>query len=124
MDGAFGFFPTINDEQVIVYNPDVIITNTQEGLQKILTNPTFKQIKAVKDKRIFVQPRGTGTLWGGTEAALQVLWMAKTLYPNEFKDVDMRAKVREFYKRFYSYDLSEDELSEILNPKEKIRLVY
>ena len=124
MDGAFGFFPTINDEQVIVYNPDVIITNTQEGLQKILTNPTFKQIKAVKDKRIFVQPRGTGTLWGGTEAALQVLWMAKTLYPNEFKDVDMRAKVREFYKHYYRYDLSEDELSEILNPKEKIRLVY
>ena len=50
--------------------------------------------------------------------------MGKILYPNEFKDVDMRAKTREFYKKYYKYDLSEDELTEILNPKKRVKLVY
>ena len=53
-----------------------------------------------------------------------MLWLAKIFYPNEFKDVDMRAKVREFYKRFYSYDLSEDELSEILYPTKRFRPMF
>lgn len=122
--GSFGFSPSINEEQIIAYNPDIIITNSRDGLQTILKNAAFKQLKAVKNKQIFVQPRGVGTFWAGTEGALQVLWLAKTLYPELFADLDMRAKVREFYAKFYRYDLSEDELSEILNPKEKPRVVY
>ena len=121
---SWGSHPSINDEQIIVYNPDIIITNSQEGLQTILKKPTLQQVKAVKDRQIFVQPRGVSYFWTGTEGALQVLWLAKTLYPKLFADLDMRAKVREFYTKFYNYDLSEDELTEILNPKEKPRVVY
>ena len=120
--GPFGSLPSVNDEQIIVYNPDIIITNTQDSLQTILKRETFKYINAVKNKQVFVQPRGIGGFW--IEGGLQVLWLAKTLYPELFADLDMRAKVREFYTKFYNYNLSEDELTEILNPKEKPRVVY
>lgn len=122
--GAFGYSPSINEEQIIVYNPDVIIVNSQEGLQAILQNASFKELKAVKNKQIFVQPRGAITFWAGTEGALQILWLAKILHPNEFKDLNLEQKVREFYERFYNYKLSDDELKEILNPKEKIQVIY
>lgn len=122
--GSFGFSPSINEEQIIVYDPDIIIVNSQDGLEAIRKNPSFKHLKALKNGQIFVQPRGVATLWAGTEGALQVLWLAKTLHPNEFKELDMRVKVREFYERFYRYKLSEDELTEILNPKEKPKVVY
>lgn len=44
------------------------------------------------------------------------MWLAKTLYPNEFKDLNLEQKTREFYKKFYNYDLSNEELKEILYP--------
>lgn len=122
--GSFGYSPSINEEQIIIYNPDVIIVNSQEGLQEILKKRSFKELKAVKHKQVFVQPRGVSTLWAGTEGALQVLWLAKILHPNEFKDLNLESKVREFYERFYRYKLSDEELTEILNPKEKIRVIY
>ena len=121
---SFGSSPSVNEEQIIVYNPDIIITNTQDSVQTILKKESFKYIKAVKDKQIFVQPRGVSTMSSGTEGGLQVLWLAKIFYPNEFKDVDMKAKVREFYKRFYSYDLNEDELSEILYPTKRFKPMF
>ena len=42
---------------------------------------------------------------------------AKILYSELFADLNLEAKVREFYAKFYDYDLSEDELELILNPK-------
>lgn len=121
---SFGYFPSINEEQIIVYNPDIIIVNSQEGKEAVEKNARFKFIKAVKNKQIFVQPRGVGVLWSGTEGGLQVLWLAKILHPDKFKDLDVGAKIREFYEKFYHYKLSDAELSEILEPKEKIRIIY
>ena len=119
---SWGSHPNLSEEQVIVYDPDIIITNSKESRENILKNRTFKQLKAVRERQIFVQPRGVSYFWTGTEGALQVLWLAKILHPNEFKDLDMRAKVREFYAKFYRYDLSEGELDEIFDTKERARL--
>ena len=114
--GSLGSSPILNEEQVIVYNPDIIITDTPKGYEQIMKNPPFKHLKAVKNKQVFIQPEGVMPFWSGTEGALQVLWLAKIFYPNEFKDLDIRAKVREFYAKFYRYKLSESELDEIFYP--------
>ena len=121
--GTLGSSPILNEEQVIVYNPDVIITSTPEGLEQIMKNPPFQHLKAIKNKQVFIQPEGVMPFWSGTEGALQVLWLAMILHPNEFKDIDIRAKVREFYEKFYRYKLSESELDEIFYPKD-MRLLY
>ena len=121
---SFGSSPSVNEEQIMVYNPDIIITNSQEAKQIILKKESFKYIKAVKNKQIFVQPRGVITFWAGSEGGLQVLWLAKTLYSELFADLDMRTKVREFYAKFYKYNLSEDELTEILYPTKKVKPVF
>ena len=107
----------INEEQVIVYNPDTIITHTEEGREKILSNPAFKSLKAVKAGQVFTVPSGLH-IWTArsAETALCPLWLAKVLYPELFKDISIEQKTREFYKRFYNYDLNADELKEILYP--------
>ena len=113
----FKISKTINEEQVLIFNPDVIITNSRESLKQISKNTSFKGINAVKNKQIFVVPSGV-YLWSvrSAEGAMQPLWLAKTLYPNEFKDLDIEQKTREFYKRFYNYELSDKELNGILFP--------
>ena len=116
--GDFKVSTTINEEQVIVFNPDVIITYTAQSAKAIRENPAFKGLKAIESGQVFVVPAGV-FLWGtrSAEGALQPLWLAKVLYPNEFKDLNLESKVREFYERFYNYKLSNDELKLILNPK-------
>lgn len=116
--GDFKVSTTINEEQVIVFNPDVIITYTAQSAKAIRENPAFKGLKAIESGQVFVVPAGV-FLWGtrSAEGALQPLWLAKVLYPELFADLNLESKVREFYKRFYNYELSDDELELILNPK-------
>jgi len=106
-------------EQVAAWNPDVIIVGTapnQQNRQGILDDPRWRQINAVKDGRVFANPSGV-YLWDrhGAEAALQVLWAAKTLHPAEFADLDIGRETRTFYEKYFHHTLSDDELNSILH---------
>ena len=114
----FKISKTINEEQVIIFNPGVIVTNSREGKEKILNNPAFKKLKAVKDGAVFVVPSGV-YLWSvrSAEGALQPLWLAKIFYPKVFSELNLEKEVKKFYLKFYRYELSDEEVKEILNPK-------
>lgn len=117
-EADFKISNTINEEQVIIFNPDIIITNSCEGKEKILNNPAFAKLKAVKDGAVFVVPSGV-YLWSvrSAEGALQPLWLAKIFYPEIFTELNLEDEVKKFYLKFYRYELSDEELKEILNPK-------
>ncbi len=106
-------------EQVAAWNPDVIIVGTApnpQNKQAILDDPRWRQIKAVKEGRVFVNPSGA-YLWDrhSAEAALQVLWAAKTLHPAEFADLDIGKETKRFYAQYFHYTLTDAELNSILN---------
>jgi iron complex transport system substrate-binding protein len=106
-------------EQVAAWNPDVIIVGTapnQDSRQAILDDPRWRQIKAVREGRVFVNPSGA-YLWDrhSAEAALQILWAAKILHPEQFADLDLNSETRRFYKRFFHYELTDSELTSIMN---------
>ena len=111
-DGDFKISKAINEEQVIIFNPDIIITNSQKSADAIA------KLKAVQNGEIFVVPSGV-YLWSvrSAEGALYPLWLAKTFYPEQFSDLNLEQKTKEFYERFYNYKLSDSELKEILHPK-------
>ena len=114
-----GLARPVTMEQVAAWNPDVIIVGTapnQQNRQGILDDPRWRQIKAVKEGRVFANPSGV-YLWDrhGAEAALQVLWAAKTLHPARFADLDMGRETRNFYEKYFHYALSDDELNSILH---------
>ena len=114
----FKISKTINEEQVIIFNPDAIITNSREGKEKILNNPAFAKLKAVKDGAVFVVPSGV-YLWSvrSAEGALQPFWLAKIFYPEIFTELNLEDEVKKFYLKFYRYELSDEEVKQILNPK-------
>ena len=109
-------------EQVAAWNPDVIIVGTapnQQNRQAILDDPRWRQIKAVREGRVFVNPSGA-YLWDrhSAEAALQVLWAAKLLHPAQFADLDVNQETKRFYARFFHHVLTDSELSSIMNATE------
>lgn len=44
-----------------------------------------------------------------------VMWMAKQLHPDKFKDLDMTKEVKQFYSKFFKYNLTDEETKKILD---------
>ncbi|EJP75354.1 MULTISPECIES: ABC transporter substrate-binding protein [Campylobacter] len=109
----------ITAEEILNANPDIIIVggaDNQKSVAKIYADPAFSGLKAVQNKKVFGNPKGVFS-WDryGAEAALQILWAAKTIQPEIFADIDVKAETKAFYKKFMNYDLSDAEFGYILN---------
>ena len=108
----------VSAEEIINANPDIIIvggTDTDAQIKKIKEHPAFSGSNAVKNGKVYGNPKGVFS-WDryGAENVLQILWAAKTIQPDLFKDVDIKAKTKEFYKEFLNHDLSDTEYGYIL----------
>jgi iron complex transport system substrate-binding protein len=107
----------VSIEQVIKWNPDVIITTEPDFYAKVYSDPNWAQISAVKNKEVYLSPQSPFKWFGrpvGANMIIGVPWTAKVIYPDQFKDLDMLSTTKEFYSNFYHYDLSDDQAKEIL----------
>lgn len=104
-------------EQVVSANPQVIVAMNKRDADEISTSPQWAGIDAVIHHRVIVNPKGL--FWWcreTSEEALQFLWLAKTLYPQRFADINMVEETRDFYLRFFGLTLSDAQINEILTP--------
>ncbi|TCT24255.1 ABC transporter substrate-binding protein [Thiobaca trueperi] len=103
-------------EDVLAWNPDLIVTLDATQQQAILTDPRWQDIRAVQQGRVLVSPRGINA-WctRAAETSLQILWAARVFHPERFADLDIGAETRRFYQRFYGYALNDEELARILS---------
>lgn len=111
-----GNLKTMTLEQLLVWDPDVLITGRDETeVEKIMTDEGWKNLKAVKNNRVYANPRGVFA-WDryGFEEALQFQWCAKILYPELFEYLDIKKELIKFYKDFLGYNLSESDAEKIL----------
>ena len=110
-------------EQIIDWNPDVIITGKPEEVDQILNDADWASIKAVQDGAVYVNPKGVfGWDRYGVEELLQVQWAAAKLHPDMFPDLNIEDKVKAFYKDYLRYDLTDADVEAILgaqNPPEE-----
>ena len=113
----------INMEQVYSWDPEVILlSNFDDVVPEDLYNNTidgqdWSQVEAVKNHRVYKIPQGIYR-WDAdcpcTETTLCMKWMAKVINPEVFKDIDIRQDTKDFYKNFFNYDLTDEELDTIL----------
>ncbi len=104
-------------EQILLWNPDVIIVNEDGVTDYILENPQWSPLKAVKQGKVYQMPNGVSR-WGhpnSLETPLALVWTADLLYPELFADVDLEEMTRGFYQEFFRYELTDDELHGILS---------
>ena len=116
-----GMNKEITPEQLLKLDPDYIVIgglNQASAYKALMEDSNLADLKAIKAKHVYRVPQGTFQ-WDrfGSESALQVVWMAKTLYPDKFDGVDMKQMTIDFYKNFLSYDLSSEYADAILAGK-------
>ena len=107
----------VSIEQVITWNPDVIITNDPEFYASVYDNPNWAKLDAVKNKEVYLSPQSPFKWFDrpvGANMIIGVPWTAKVIYPDDYKDINMVDATKEFYSNFYHFDLSDDEAKQIL----------
>ena len=107
----------VSIEQVIAWNPDVIITNDPEFYASVYDNPNWAKLDAVKNKEVYLSPQSPFKWFDrpvGANMIIGVPWTAKVIYPDDYKDINMVDATKEFYSNFYHFDLSDDEAKQIL----------
>jgi iron complex transport system substrate-binding protein len=108
----------ISVEQVMLYQPDVIIAQEKVFYDKIYSNPAWQNVRAVKDKRVYLIPRYPFNWFDRPPSFMRFLgfkWLANILYPREYK-IDMVKEAKDFYRLFLNVELSNDEIKRIIYP--------
>lgn len=114
----------INFEQLAAWNPDYIFIdhggmNENETVEQILTdtysNKQYSEIQAVVDRQVYLSPSGVFYWDMGLQKILLLMYVAKTVHPELFADLDMAQEVQEFYQRFYDYPLTYEQAQAILD---------
>ena len=107
---------SVNVEELVEFDPEVIFCFAN-NYNDIMNAENLQNVSAIVNKRVYAIPSGTFG-WGvnNAEAAgMGPLFYAKYLYPDLYEDLDLSAKTKEFYKTFYDYDLTDEEVAQILS---------
>ena len=106
----------IDMEQMILWDPDVILFQHNSVYGEVGGNETWGQLRAVKDSQYYEIPCGPYG-WISSPPAVQcylgMLWLTDTLYP-EYTDFDLKEQVTEYYKLFYGCELSDGDYTELV----------
>lgn len=93
----------ISLEQIILWNPDVIILGQGAYKEDVLDNKAWSTIKAVGAGRVIELPLNPWP-WAGRPHSINKLigikWLGNILYPDVF-DYDIQKEAQEFYRLFY-----------------------
>ena len=110
------YFVTVTTEELIAWDPEIIVVGTSATTDVITGDPRFQGITAVKTGRVVVSPKGQ-FYWShfSSESFLCILFLAKQFHPDRFADIDLTGELTSYYENFYHYSLTDDEARRILN---------
>ncbi len=104
-------------EEILLWNPEVIFCNDENTTAYIRTQAAWRNLQAVKNDKVYLMPVGISRYGHttSTETPLAIIWTAKTLYPSYCEDIDVKALMREFYLDCFEYEVSDEQIDQILN---------
>lgn len=111
-----GGLANVSLEQVLAWNPDVILTLDAGARSAMLKDPSWAGIAAVQKGRVHHTPTvpfGWFDSPPGINRLIGVPWLVSVLYPGKSSG-DLPALVRSFYKLFYHVELSDRQLDALL----------
>ena len=106
----------VSIEQVIVANPDTIITWDPNFYRSVWQDPLWAGIPAVAHGRVWLSPTAPFGWIDRPPSINRIIglrWLSGLFFPQLF-DFDLAEETRAFYKLFYHVDLSDDELNRLL----------
>ena len=111
-----GGLVNVSMEQVLGWNPETILAIDPAFHRHALADPVWKDIKAVREKRVFLAPDlpfGWIDFPPAVNRLLGLQWLVHLFYPEIFPD-DLRPIVKDFHRRFYHRVPTDAQLDKLL----------
>lgn len=113
----------VNMEQVYAWNPDIIFISNFTPAQpedlytNAIANDVWDEVNAVKNHQVYKMPLGLyRTYVPGPDTPITLQWLAKTVYPELFEDLDITEAARSYYGNVYGVDLTDEQIDAMFNP--------
>lgn len=103
-------------EQILLWNPDYIIFNSDSYYEGAKKDMKWKELEAIQKNQFYEVPFGPYN-WAGNPPSVQrylgMLWMGELLY-QDYVTYDLKEEVKEYYELFYHHELTEQQYEELL----------
>jgi iron complex transport system substrate-binding protein len=112
-----GGLTNVGLEQVVLWDPEVIVTNDPNFYREVWTLPVWNSVTAVRKKRVYLSPHlpfGWFDFPPGANRLIGLEWLAEILYPDLFR-FDLKREAAEFYRRFYHQQPGDAQLAKLLS---------
>lgn len=113
----------VSMENIYAWNPDVVILTNFTPLipEDIFGNRDsgrdWSHVKAVQEKAVYKMPLGFyRTFTPSADAPVTLLWLAKTLYPKAFEDIDLIKETKRYYQKGFGIALSDEDARAVFHP--------
>lgn len=106
----------VSFEQVLLWNPDLIIVDSQKLYDTLTADPMWQELAAVKNGKIFKIPTAPYSFMSSPPSVNRMIgieWLGSLVYP-EIYTSDIREEVKNFYQLFYHIDVTDEKLEAIL----------
>lgn len=106
----------ISMEQLIQWNPKVLLADNQNLYDLITTDPTWSNLDAVKNKMVYripSEPYGFLSNPPSVNRVIGVKWLGNLLYPEKYTS-DIKSDLKEFYELFYNSKIDDSKVDKIL----------
>jgi iron complex transport system substrate-binding protein len=106
----------VSVEQVLRWNPEVIVTIDPNFFASVRRDPLWREIAAVKGGRVYLAPNapfGWIDFPPSVNRLIGLRWLCRLLYPESFPE-ELRPVVSEFYTRMYHQTPTEAQLDALL----------
>ena len=114
--GQRGGLATVSLEQVLAWDPEVIVTVDRDFAASVRRDPNWAGIAAVREGRVHLSPSlpfGWVDFPPGINRLIGLWWLGKVLYPTLFPE-DLRPIVGDFFQRFYHVTVTTTEVEALL----------
>lgn len=102
----------VSFEQVILYNPEVIIVQNPAFYKTVFNDKKWALLKAVQTKRVYLVPKSPFNWTDRPPSFMRIIgahWIASKLYPTRYP-YKIQDKVRAFYQLFFGVELNNEDL--------------
>jgi len=106
-------------EQVLMYNPDVLLVQEKTFYDRVWSDPAWQRVKAVKEGRIYLIPRTPLNWFDRPPSFMRILglqWLMHTLYPKEYP-VNIVKEAQTFYSLFLGVQVSDEQMRKVIYRK-------
>jgi iron complex transport system substrate-binding protein len=117
-----GGLTSVSMEQVLAWNPEVIVTIDEEFYRGVATDPLWQSVAAVRAKRVYLSPTlpfGWVDFPPSVNRLIGLQWLTAVLYQDRVDE--LRGQVRDFYGRFFHQTPSDAQLDLLLRDVRGLR---